>query len=124
MVGEHPGKHLFIETKHPSPYGEKLEEAVAEVLRAAGHERDHRFHLISFNPEAIERFQRLLPDLETFLLLDPMPLLDGGSPVPFNPVGNCGVGPSIYQAQAQPNLCALEQPSYIWTVNLVRASRR
>lgn len=118
LLDEYPGKHILIETKHPSPFGERLEAAVADVLRARGMESDARVHLISFNPEAIERFQRLLPALETFLLLDPEPLLTGRGDVPFEQVGNCGAGPSIWQAQTEPSLFDAHERTYVWTVNL------
>ena len=111
LVCEHPGKHILIETKHPSPFGAALEEAVARVLRARGLEADERVHLISFNPEAIERFQRLLPELEAFLLYDERS-------APFAPIGTCGAGPSIWQAKAQPELFDGGARTYVWTVNL------
>lgn len=117
LVDDHPGKHILIETKHPSPFGAKLEEAVAAVLRDRGMDADERVHLISFNPEAIERFEELLPELETFLLIDPEPLLTGRGPAPFEKVGTCGVGPSVWQAQAQPEILTGAR-SYVWTVNL------
>lgn len=118
LVDAYPGKHLFIETKHPSPYGARLEEAVAEALTAAGYHTDPRFHLISFNPDAIQRFQRLLPELETFLLITPLPMLNGEQPAPFEPIGASGVGPSIMHVQAEPDVLAQAERSYVWTVNL------
>ena len=118
LVNAYPGKHILIETKHPSPFGEKLEIAVAEVLRSIGMDTDERVHLISFNPEAIERFNNLLPHLESFLLLDPEPLLTGRGPVPFVQIGECGCGPSLWQAQSQPELLEGDTPTYVWTVNL------
>lgn len=111
LVCEHPGKHILIETKHPSPFGAALEEAVARVLRARGLEADERVHLISFNPEAIECFQRLLPELEAFLLYDERS-------APFAPIGTCGAGPSIWHAKAQPELFDGGARTYVWTVNL------
>lgn len=118
LVDEYPGKHILIETKHPSPFGEKLEEAVAEVLRARGMESDERVHLISFNPEAIERFQRLVPDVETFLLIDPASLRDGDTSIGFTQVGACGAAPSIWQAKAEPEILHDDWRTYVWTVNL------
>ena len=108
LLDRYPGKHILIETKHPSPFGEALEEAVADVLHSRGMERDPRVHLISFNPEAVKRFQRLLPDLETFLLADRK----------FSPVGDCGAGPSVGLAKAQPELLDGRFRTYVWTVNL------
>lgn len=110
LLDQYPGKHILIETKHPSPFGAALEEAVADVLRANGMEADERVHLISFNPEAIQRFHRLLPELETFLLADDS----------FAPVGDCGAGPSVRLAKAQPELLDGRVRTYVWTVNLPR----
>ena len=73
-------------------------------------EADDRVHLISFNPEAIERFQRLLPEIETFLLVDG----------PFAPVGACGAGPSVREAKAHLELLDGQFRTYVWTVNLPR----
>ena len=81
LVCEHPGKHILIETKHPSPFGAALEEAVARVLRARGLEADERVHLISFNPEAIERFQRLHP---AFKDLKPEEMIEVGLSAPLH----------------------------------------
>ena len=108
LLDQYPGKHILIETKHPSPFGAALEEAVADVLRSRGMEADERVHLISFNPEAIERFQRLLPELETFLLVEEA----------FEPVGACGAGPSVRMAKAHPELLDGRFRTYVWTVNL------
>lgn len=110
LLDAYPGKHILIETKHPSPFGAALEEAVAGVLRSRGMEADGRVHLISFDPEAIERFQRLLPAIETFLLVDG----------PFTPVGLCGAGPSVREAKARPELLDGRCCTYVWTVNLPR----
>ena len=81
---------------------------MARALRARGMERDPRVHLISFNPEAIERFHQLLPDLETFLLAD-----EG-----FEQIGECGAGPSVRLARQQPELLDGRFRTYVWTVNL------
>lgn len=110
LLDEYPGKHILIETKHPSPFDAALEKAVAQVLRARGMEADERVHLISFNPEAIERFQRLLPELETFLLVKE----------PFVQVGDCSAGPSVREAKAHPDLLDGQLRTYVWTVNLPR----
>lgn len=110
LLDRYPGKHILIETKHPSPFGTALEEAVAEVLRSRGMDADERVHLISFDPGAIERFQRLLPGIDTFLLVNG----------PFLPVGDCDAGPSVRQARAQPELLGGRFRTYVWTVNLPR----
>lgn len=113
LVMSYPGKQLLIETKHPSPFGARLEESVAEVLRGRQLDADPRFSLISFNPEAIARFRHLLPSLRSFLLLEP----DEG--VPETLEGATGFGPSIHQVRRDAGFFAdVDAPSYVWTVNL------
>lgn len=101
LLEQYPGKHILIETKHPSPFGPALEEAVARVLRARGMERDPRVHLISFNPEAIERFHRLLPELETFLLADEG-FERSGNAAPGRACGWLGSNPSFSTGDSAP----------------------
>lgn len=113
LVESYPGKQLLIETKHPSPFGARLEESVAEVLRNRQLNADPRFSLISFNPEAITRFRNLLPSLQSFLLLEPEEAL------PQSREGATGFGPSIRQARSKADFFGgVECPSYVWTVNL------
>ncbi|MGX4762065.1 glycerophosphodiester phosphodiesterase [Corynebacterium minutissimum] len=113
LVESYPGKQLLIETKHPSPFGARLEESVAEVLRNRQLDADPRISLISFNPEAIARFRNLLPYLQSFLLLEPEEAL------PQSREGATGFGPSIRQARSEADFFAgVECPSYAWTVNL------
>ncbi|OFQ55382.1 glycerophosphodiester phosphodiesterase [Corynebacterium sp. HMSC074H12] len=113
LIESYPGKQLLIETKHPSPFGARLEESVAEVLRNRHLDADPRFSLISFNPEAIARFRNLLPSLRSFLLLEP----DAGLPDSLE--GASGFGPSIRQARLDADFFAdVDSHSYVWTVNL------
>ena len=113
LIESYPGKQLLIETKHPSPFGARLEESVAEVLRNRHLDADPRFNLISFNPEAIARFRNLLPSLRSFLLLEP----DAGLPDSLE--GASGFGPSIRQARLEADFFAgVDSQSYVWTVNL------
>ena len=115
LLAQYPGKHLLIETKHPSPFGAELDEEVARIVRAHSMDTGEQVHLISFNPEAIERFRELLPELRSFALMDPT------DPLPVDFGQATGPGPSVRQAQAEPEaLGAAEQPSYVWTVNLPR----
>lgn len=113
LIESYPGKQLLIETKHPSPFGARLEASVAEVLRNRHLDADPRFSLISFNPEAIARFRNLLPSLRSFLLLEP----DAG--LPDSREGASGFGPSIRQARLDADFFAdVDSHSYVWTVNL------
>jgi len=113
LVESYPDKQLLIETKHPSPFGARLEESVAEVLRNRQLDADQRFSLISFNPEAIARFRNLLPSLQSFLLLEPEDVR------PASREGATGFGPSIRQARSEADFFAgAESPLYVWTVNL------
>lgn len=113
LVESYSGKQLLIETKHPSPFGARLEESVAEVLRNRQLDADPRISLISFNPEAVARFRNLLPSLQSFLLLEPEEAL------PQSREGATGFGPSIRQARSEADFFAgVECPTYVWTVNL------
>lgn len=113
LVESYPGKQLLIETKHPSPFGARLEESVAEVLRTRKMDADPRMSLISFNPEAIARFRALLPALQSFLLLEPADVL------PQSLADATGYGPSIRQARMEADFFdGVDSPSYVWTVNL------
>lgn len=113
LVESYPGKQLLIETKHPSPFGARLEESVAEVLHNRQLDADPRFSLISFNPEAIARFRNLLPSLQSFLLLEPEEGL------PQFREGATGFGPSIRQARSEADFFGdTDCPTYVWTVNL------
>lgn len=110
LVAEHPGKRVLIETKHPSPFGARLEEAVAEIVRARGMDGGEQVACISFNPEAIRRFRTLLPQVPSYLLCDP------AAELPTDLHGASGLGPSVRQAKA----ARMDQPAYVWTVNLPR----
>lgn len=107
LVADHPGKRVLIETKHPSPFGARLDEAVADIVRARGMDDGEQVACISFNPEAIERFRTLLPRVPSFLLCDPSEKL------PTDLRGATGLGPSISQAQRE----SMREPAYVWTVN-------
>lgn len=113
LVESYPDKQLLIETKHPSPFGARLEESVAEVLHNRQLDADPRISLISFDPEAIARFRNLLPSLQSFLLLEPE------NARPQSRECATGFGPSIRQAQSEADFFAgAESPLYVWTVNL------
>lgn len=47
LLDAYPGRKILIETMHPSPFGDRLDQAIAEVLRARGMEADERVYLIS-----------------------------------------------------------------------------
>ncbi|MHA2790029.1 glycerophosphodiester phosphodiesterase family protein [Corynebacterium sp. S7] len=116
VMQDYPDKELFVETKHPSRFGPEVEEQTAVHLRYAGLHEDLRVSLISFSHAAIRRFGRLLPELNTYYLVNPRHRR-------WNPKHQFasspyGVGPSIMEAKIDANLVGLRGlPTYIWTVD-------
>lgn len=116
MLQDYPGKELFVETKHPTRFLGEIEEQVALRLRYAGLHEDPRISLISFAHGAIRRFTRLLPELDSYYLVDPRDKIFRLTQLfVCNPKG---LGPSITQAKEQRKLVGLRgRPTYIWTVD-------
>lgn len=113
MVRAYPGKHLYIETKHPSRHGRHVERAVAEVLRAKRLDEDPRMHLISFSHAAIRRAQRLVPMLDTvYLRRDWERRWNPGDTAFSRPQGR---GLSLAMAKLHPEL--VQERTYLYTVN-------
>ncbi|GAA3860870.1 glycerophosphodiester phosphodiesterase [Saccharothrix violaceirubra] len=63
LAADH-GKQVFVETKHPVRYGDRVEQRLAAVLRR------YRVQavMMSFSVTAVRRFKTLRPDVPTVLL--------------------------------------------------------
>lgn len=68
MVFQTEDKHIYIESKHPSFHGGKLEKKLVEVLRKHDLLESDRVHVISFSHASMHRIHRMAPKLETFYL--------------------------------------------------------
>jgi glycerophosphoryl diester phosphodiesterase len=112
---------LLIETKHPTRYGNAVEEQLVAVLRKYDLDRpDPGLHVtvMSFSPGAVKRVRELAPELPTVLLMELLPpwLRDGRLPAGVR-IG----GPGIRLLRTHPWLARrLHQQGnqmYVWTVN-------
>ncbi len=69
MLEAGKGMHLAVETKHPSPAGGKLDEAVARILREKGlipkegQTPSVQVRVISFDEDALSRMSALAPGI-------------------------------------------------------------
>ena len=68
LMQDHPDKHIYVETKHPTRYGPEVDEQTLRVLHYAGLRESERVHLISFSHRAMRYFTEFAPELETFYL--------------------------------------------------------
>lgn len=68
MVFETEDKHIYIEPKHPSFHGGKLERRLIEILRDRDLLESDRVHIIGFSHQSMKRIHRMAPKLETFYL--------------------------------------------------------
>ncbi|WP_158256160.1 glycerophosphodiester phosphodiesterase family protein [Corynebacterium sp. 13CS0277] len=64
----YPGAHLFVETKHPTRFGGRVERALVRMLTARGLASSPRVHIISFSPWSLWRVRRLAPQLDVIWL--------------------------------------------------------
>ncbi|MEX3563638.1 glycerophosphodiester phosphodiesterase family protein [Corynebacterium phoceense] len=127
--GEHPllfdellemvaptGHHLYVETKHPSPFGDRVEEETVARLRHAGLSDDPRIHLISFSHRAIRTMAHLNPYMDRFYLRrDWERHLNRPDVLLSKPTG---LGMSLLRAKMQPSaIGAYGLPTYLWTVD-------
>lgn len=118
----HRPVRLLVETKHPTRYGQRVEEALAATLHRFGmaepDERGVQVSIMSFSAGAIKTARQLLPGLPTVLLLEFLPpwLRDGRLPA------GCHVaGPAVRLLRAHPEIVQrLHERGnqvYVWTVN-------
>ncbi len=113
---------LLVETKHPTRYGNEVEERLVEVLRRYGLDGAGtdgvRVTMMSFSLAAVRRVRHLAPALPTVLLMDLLPpwLRTGRLPA-----GIPTAGPGVRLLRNHPRLAGRlrEQGNglYVWTVN-------
>ncbi len=110
---------LAIETKHPTRFGGLVEKRLVEELRHFGwHRGDSPARVMSFSVTALQRLERLAPDLRRVMLIDKArhwpalkPLLEPG----------WILGPGIEQLTKHPDFARRMARSgreiNVWTVN-------
>jgi glycerophosphoryl diester phosphodiesterase len=114
---------LLIETKHPTRYGNVVEEQLVSMLRRYGLEKKPdpdglSVTVMSFSIGAVRRVRDLAPQVRTVLLLEYLPpWLRGGR----LPAGVRIVGPGVKLLRAHPRLAERVHQQgnelYVWTVN-------
>jgi glycerophosphoryl diester phosphodiesterase len=113
---------LLVETKHPTRYGNEVEDRLVQVLRRYGLDGPGtsgvRVTMMSFSLAAVRRVRHLAPGLPTVLLMDLLPpwLRTGRLPA-----GIPAAGPGVRLLRNHPRLAGRlrEQGNqvYVWTVN-------
>lgn len=122
LLEDYPGKHIYIETKHPTRYGPEVDEQTLRTLRYRHPWDSERVHVVSFSHKAVRYFTDMAPDLETFYLFR---LREQH----WNPRSRllsrpCGVGPSFGHLQARQELLGYRGlKTYTWTVDTPRQMR-
>ena len=122
LMQDHPGKHIYIETKHPTVYGPEVDEQTLRVLRYNHLWDAEHVHVVSFSHKAVRYFTQFAPELETYYLFRLRELR-------WNPTNRLfsrpvGVGPSLGHLQAKPELLGYRGlKTYTWTVNTPREMR-
>lgn len=110
------GHHIYIETKHPGPYGDELENQVVSRLRHAGVVDDPRIHIISFSHRAIRAVEQLAPQLDRIYLRRDWERHLNRMDVLFSQP--TGLGMSLLRAKMQPGaIGAHGLGTYLWTVD-------
>ncbi|MBV7282198.1 glycerophosphodiester phosphodiesterase family protein [Corynebacterium sp. TAE3-ERU30] len=115
IMEDHPGKHLFIESKHPMRYGRMLEEELVKTLRYRRLEADPYIHVISFSGSAINRMQQLAPELDRiYLRNEPNAWYHRIREQTIHPTS---VGLAMRKAREHITNGTLPPASYVWTVD-------
>ena len=110
---------LAVETKHPTRYGGLVERRVADLLRDFGWERAGTpVRVMSFSWTALQRLERLVPEVPMVMLLEHAELW----PVLRRVIGRDWiVGPGVAELAAHPRLGPRIVDSgrrlHVWTVN-------
>lgn len=110
---------VAVETKHPTRYGGLVERRLTELLREFGWDRaGSPVRVMSFSYTAMQRMQRLTPDLRMVMLIDSL----RAWPMLQNVVRDDWIlGPGIDLLQQHPKLArrlaASGHDLHVWTVN-------
>lgn len=126
ILGAGRPMELAVETKHPTRYGGKVEQAVVATLErhglATGRNPDGTtVRVMSFSPPAIGRVRRLAPEVATVQLMQRIP--------PNRRDGSLGAeattaGPSLAAMRAYPDFVARAHEKghevHVWTVDAER----
>ena len=108
-----------IETKHPTRYGSRVEKRLVEMLRDFGwHEADSPVRVMSFSFTALQRLERMAPEVRIVQLLDRAQYW----PMLRRVIGKDWiVGPGISELREHPKLGRSITRSghdiHVWTVN-------
>jgi glycerophosphoryl diester phosphodiesterase len=110
---------VAIETKHPTRYGGLVEKRLVEMLREFGwHTAGAPVRVMSFSNTALQRVQRLAPEIRLVQLLDRpsyWPVLKRTTPLEWI------VGPGIRMLEQSPrtldSLVRSGRDIHVWTVN-------
>jgi glycerophosphoryl diester phosphodiesterase len=113
---------LLVETKHPTRYGNEVEDRLVAVLRRYGLDgpgtANVQVTMMSFSLAAVRRVRHLAPELPTVLLMDLLPpwLRTGRLPA-----GIPAAGPGVRLLRNHPRLAGRLHDQgnqvYVWTVN-------
>ncbi|MCP1387502.1 glycerophosphodiester phosphodiesterase [Corynebacterium sp. TA-R-1] len=119
LMQDYPGKHIYIETKHPTFYGPEVDEQTLRALRYTHLWDSEYVNVISFSHKAIRYFTEFAPELETFYLFRLREKQwNPGNAMLSRPYG---VGPGLTHLQARPSLLGFKGlKTYTWTVNTPR----
>jgi glycerophosphoryl diester phosphodiesterase len=110
---------VAIETKHPTRYGGLVERRLVEMLRAFGwHRSGAPVRVMSFSFTALQRVERLAPEVQLVQLVDKASYW----PMLRRVVGREWImGPGINLVREHPKLiarmAATGRPIHVWTVN-------
>ncbi|MCG7292791.1 glycerophosphodiester phosphodiesterase [Corynebacterium afermentans] len=122
LMQDYPGKHIYIETKHPTIYGPEVDEQTLRTLRYAGLHESENVHVISFSHRAVRYFTRMAPELETFYLFRLKEMRWNRKSRMFS--RPYGVGPALQHLQLRQELLGYRGlRTYTWTVNTPRQMR-
>lgn len=119
LMQDYPDKHIYIETKHPTPHGPEVDEQTFRMLRYARLDDSPNIHLASFSHRAVRYFTDMAPELETFYLFRVREMRWNKKNRMFS--RPYGVGPALQHLQLRTELLGYRGlKTYTWTVNTPR----